>query len=362
MPGKNTKDNSVTVSIICRTTGRPELAFALDSIRQQDYAPIELVLVDARGGGLDIAPDDLPQAHQLVSTGQTMSRPVAANAGLDAAGGELLMFLDEDDWIAADHVANLVTCLRANPDVSAAYSSTRKTDAQGRELETVFREPFQPLLLMRDNYIPIHAMLFSASLVASGCRFDENFDIYEDWDFWLQLLQHTHFIHVDQITAFYREGGESDTAAEQVESRYKATHPLAVARARLFDKWLKHWNGQQLNALIGDMDRSKELRELAGLLESEHQANLEHQSQIRKQLQDMEQLQHELNVSRQESAELKQHKHSLEREKQDLANHLRLIQNSLSWKITRPLRGIRQLTGKSHKPGNDNDRDNNESQ
>jgi hypothetical protein len=344
MPAKKNQDN-VTVSIICRSTGRAELQQALNSVVQQHYPALELVLVDALAKGLEAPPDLLAQidAVQIVSSGQAMSRPVAANAGLDAASGQLLMFLDEDDWIASDHIANLVACLRANPDVQAAYSSTRKTDAQGRELETVFREAYQPLLLMRDNYIPIHAMLFSAELIAKGCRFDETFDIYEDWDFWLQLNQHTAFIHVDQMTAFYREGGDSDTATGDTANRYRQGHPLCEARARLFDKWLPHWHGQQLNALIGDMDKSHELVELAGLLDREHQANLAHQEQIRQQLQDLEARQHQLNLRDQQISELEQNIRALQQEKENISNHLALVQSSLSWKVTKPLRAIRRL-------------------
>jgi uncharacterized small protein (DUF1192 family) len=344
MPADKNQDN-LTVSIICRSTGRAELQQALDSIVGQSYPALELVLVDALGSGLE-APPEIQSAIdklQIVNSGKAMSRPVAANAGLDAASGPLLMFLDEDDWIASDHVANLVACLRANPDVQAAYSSTRKTDPRGQELETVFREAYQPLLLMRDNYIPIHAMLFSADLIARGCRFDEAFDIYEDWDFWLQLNQHTAFIHVDQITAFYRQGGESDTATEDTANRYRQGHPLCEARARLFDKWLPQWQGQQVNALIGDMDKSQELAELARLLDNEHQANLAHQDQIRQQLQELESLQHELNIRDQNVTELEQRIQALQEEKENISNHLALVQSSLSWKVTKPLRAIRRL-------------------
>lgn len=341
MPANKNQDN-LTVSIICRSTGRAELQQALDSVAGQNYPALELVLVDALGSGLEAPPEIRSGIDklQIVNRGQAMSRPVAANAGLDAASGQLLMFLDEDDWIANDHVANLVACLQANPDVQAAYSSTRKTDARGQELETVFREAYQPLLLMRDNYIPIHAMVFSAELIAKGCRFDEAFDIYEDWDFWLQLNQHTAFIHVDQITAFYRQGGGSDTATEDTANRYRQGHPLCEARARLFDKWLPQWQGQQVNALIGDMDKSQELAQLARLLDSEHQANLGHQEQIRQQLQELESLQHRLNISEQQRHE--EHNAASE-EISELKNHLQLIQNSLSWKISKPLRAVRRL-------------------
>lgn len=337
--------NQAKVSIICRTVGRPELDQALESISAQDYPNLEIILVDAAASGV-VAPQT-DRELQLVAPETKLARAAAANAGLDAASGELIMFLDEDDWIAPDHVSNLANCLRANPDLLAAYSSTRKTDKNGEATDYVFREPFQPLLLMRDNYIPIHAMLFSASLLNKGCRFDEQFEVYEDWDFWLQLAEHTEFHHLDQITAFYRAGGDSDTAIDDVASRYLPDHPLGQARARLFDKWMPRWGGAKLNAMLGDADKSAQLRELAATIESEHQANLQHQQQIRDLLQQFETLQHERNVAQNKLNEaIATHAaqiDALEEHARHLENLHNLVVNSISWKITRPLRGARRL-------------------
>lgn len=337
--------NQAKVSIICRSIGRPELSQALASISAQDYPNLEIILVDAAASGMTAPQSD--RELRLVTPQAALPRAAAANAGLDAASGELLMFLDEDDWIAADHVSNLANCLRANPDLLAAYSSTRKTDKNGNDLDTVFREPFQPLLLMRDNYIPIHAMLFSASLLEKGCRFDEQFEVYEDWDFWLQLAEHTDFHHLDQVTAFYRAGGDSDTAVDDVDSRYQSDHPLGKARAKLFDKWMPRWDGARLNAMLGDADKSGQLRELAATVASEHQANLQHQQQIQELLQQLETLQHERNMALQKleqaSAAHAAEVDSLQEQARHLENLHRLVTHSMSWKITRPLRGARRL-------------------
>ena len=94
------------VSVICRTTQRPELSQALDSISQQSYPNIEVVLVDALGNGIPDQDDLRPGITvNLASTGAPLSRPAAANAGLDHASGDYLLFLDEDDWIGEDHIA-----------------------------------------------------------------------------------------------------------------------------------------------------------------------------------------------------------------------------------------------------------------
>ena len=192
------------VSVIVRTTNRPLLAEALQSIARQNYRPLEVILVDATGKGLEFEGENalvngLPVS--VVNLGIPLPRARAANEGLNASNGQLLMFLDEDDWITPEHVSSLVATLQANPAVNAAYSTTRKTDPQGNPLDERFARDYDPVLLKRDNYIPIHAMLFASSLVDDGCRFDESLDIYEDWDFWLQLSRKTDFLHLDREPA-----------------------------------------------------------------------------------------------------------------------------------------------------------------
>ena len=125
---------------------------------------------------------------------------------------------------------------------------------------------------MQDNYIPIHSVLFSRGLVEQGCHFDESFDIYEDWDFWLQVSQHTDFIHIDKQTAFYRAGGDSDTATDDDSLRFQPEHPLGKARAQLFSKWKNEWDGDAINQMLGKamrFDLLAKVDELAKRLDEE---------------------------------------------------------------------------------------------
>ncbi len=260
---ENPIENKSLVSVICRTLGRDQLQLALQSVALQTYPNIEIVLVDAAGSNslnYESAAARIPV--NLVSTNQPLSRSQAANAGLEAAKGKYIQFLDDDDWIDPAHLSQLVDFLDKNEKFQAAYSSTQKTTSAGNPVDYVFREDYDPILLMRDNYIPIHAMLFESSLLQQGCRFDEAFDIYEDWDFWLQLSQHTAFHHIESLTAFYREGGDSDTAVEDVRLRYKHDNIPGKGRAALFDKWLLKWSGERVNSLIGQLDQSVLLCEL----------------------------------------------------------------------------------------------------
>jgi glycosyltransferase involved in cell wall biosynthesis len=218
------------VSVIVRTMGRPELARALDSVAAQTHRPIEIVIVDAADAGLAMHErSGLPV--RVVRKGR-LARAPAANAGLEAASGEWLLFLDEDDEIEPGHVEELLTAAR-HSNTEVAYSQTRLVDADGNT-ERLLGGPFNKSFLLRSNYLAIHAVLFSRSLVAGGHRFDERFEIFEDWDFWLQLAQRTPFAFTGKPTAVYRAAsGQSGAGAGPNLDR----EAVLAQRNKLMEKW-----------------------------------------------------------------------------------------------------------------------------
>uniref|UniRef100_A0A7V2EF20 Glycosyltransferase n=2 Tax=Thermoanaerobaculum aquaticum TaxID=1312852 RepID=A0A7V2EF20_9BACT len=110
----------------------------------------------------------------------------------------------------------LVAALETNPSFAVAYSAARTVGRAGGEI--TFARPFSRARLLGGNFIPLHAALFSREL-ARACTFDESLDLYEDWDFLLQLAAKSDFLFVPRVTAFYRAQGQSGVgaAAERVE-------------------------------------------------------------------------------------------------------------------------------------------------
>ena len=387
MVTENASEQEKLVSIICRTVGRPVLTHTLESVLSQTYPHIELILVNAANSDLSIFKNLIESLNTvIVCLERPLGRSEAANIGLGASTGDYLMFLDDDDWIDTDHITTLVNYLNNHSDSKAAYSSVQKTDAEGKDIPYVFESDYDPITLMRDNYIPIHAMVFARSLVEKGCRFDEAFNIYEDWDFWLQLSRDTNFHHIDKISAYYRQGGDSDTEPGDHSHRYSANNKLGKARAAIFEKWKPLWTGEDINQLIGELDQSASINDLAGQLSTTNN-RLEEEYKKSGKLNDILELnQQKLEISRKKiqkkDSELDTLTHTKETMEKDLtlritqlkdqSEHLtlhitqlvqaqNLILNSLSWKVTSPLRLLRSLFTPSKQsseeitepPGND---------
>jgi glycosyltransferase involved in cell wall biosynthesis len=204
---------------------------ALASIAAQTYRPLEVVLVDASAKGL-VLTEHAGIPVRVVNHGAPLARPRAANAGIEAARGEWMMLLDEDDEIDARHVASLVAVAMVAGTL-VAYSQTKLVDATA-QVTRIFGAPYNHAALLRSNYIHSNAALFSRKALRAGARFDEELVVFEDWDFWLQLARITPFAFTGTATAIYRASeGESGAGSGANLDR----DMVLASRDRLMRKW-----------------------------------------------------------------------------------------------------------------------------
>ncbi|HEY1328697.1 MAG TPA: glycosyltransferase [Casimicrobiaceae bacterium] len=221
------------VSVIVRSMGRPSLDVALASIAAQRDVAAEAVVVAACGPGHPPVPQrcgDHPL--RLVTSERRLTRPQAANAGLDAARGAWIIFLDDDDVFEPGHLAALLAGAAEAPSAGVITSHATCAFRDGRVER--FGQPFSLTQLYERNFIQLSMALFARSHVAAGCRFDESFEILQDWDFLLQLAQRTAFHSVPDATFRWNvDVGESGAGGGSNHQPEK----LAQFRSRVYAKW-----------------------------------------------------------------------------------------------------------------------------
>jgi glycosyltransferase involved in cell wall biosynthesis len=249
----------------------PTLPRALASVAMQDHPAIEVVLVAACGPShRPVDASAYPFRLTWVQRDVPLPRPVAANAGIEAASGELVTMLDHDDEFLEGHLSAMVAALAAHPDAGAAYTGFEV--AEGGALFTTVGRPFHRIALFEKSYIHHSGLLYRRELLGTGIRYDTALDIHDDWDFVLQLAEQTRFVYVDRTS--FRWHADTGTSGGGGLGNFDPDK-FARQHAYVRDKWADVYNrhverfdtamakaGAQVHA-GGLRDAEATLRELA---------------------------------------------------------------------------------------------------
>jgi len=167
---------------------------ALDSVFSQTYLDFEVIVVN----------DDSPDTEPLESAISAYSGRVrylkqenrgpggARNAGILAAFGKYVAFLDSDDIWLPDHLSQQITMLEGDSSLALVYADSVLM-RDGKMVTTAFAsEPQHPpvtfeKLLTEECTIGTSSTVALRRAVIDAGLFDERFRCCEDFDLWLRM-------------------------------------------------------------------------------------------------------------------------------------------------------------------------------
>lgn len=160
----------------------------LESVNQQTYQNIEIILVD--DGSTDEESVQLFNSIQLkdgkklheINAGPSKAR----NLGISQASGKYILPLDADDKIAPSYIEKAVVVLEENPQCGIVYCEGRLFGA----VESKWELPSFTMGRMLLQNIIFNAGMFRKENWEECGGYDENLKVgIEDWDFWLSMLE-----------------------------------------------------------------------------------------------------------------------------------------------------------------------------
>ena len=181
----------------------------LDSVLAQIHEDWELCLVDDGSTAPHVAPmlaaaaarDPRIKVGRLERNGGISA---ATNAAVALATGEVIAFLDHDDLITPDCLAELALYYADHPEADVVYSDDDKIDMAGRRYAPQFKPDWSPVLLLSEMYLG-HIVSLRRSLFVElgGCR--TAFDGSQDHDLMLRVAERVrHVGHVPKILYHWR--------------------------------------------------------------------------------------------------------------------------------------------------------------
>jgi GT2 family glycosyltransferase len=128
----------------------------------------------------------------------------ATNAAVAMATGEVIVFVDHDDLITADCLAEIALYFAVHPEADLVYSDDDKIDDAGRRYAPQFKPDFAPTLLLSYMYMG-HALAVRRELFLELGGFRKAFDGSQDYDFALRAVERArHVGHVPRILYHWR--------------------------------------------------------------------------------------------------------------------------------------------------------------
>jgi len=209
----------ISVVITC-FNGRKFLREAVQSVLAEECPGTEVLVIDdgSSDGSLEVVAD-LP--IRTIALGENKGFPAALNAGLDAALGRYITFLDCDDRFTPGALRWRLDWLNLHPEAAAlAGRPAAIIDETGKtlpEFPHVLREGFQsPRKLTLDFFqagglypVPMWNYLFHRSLLNQVGKFDESLKIACDFQYLLRVLEVTEIPVVFEPVVERRLHGEN---------------------------------------------------------------------------------------------------------------------------------------------------------
>lgn len=223
--------NRADVSIVITTHDRPELlARAVDSALSQTYPSLEVVVVD--DGSIEPVGTFGDTRVRVVRHSRPRGSALARNAGLEAARGRWVTFLDDDDELLPLMIEVSLEGFRsaALPPPVAVLSGLEVVDGTGRVLQeklpptcprgTVFALEEVPGFPPGRAYETKQTLLIEREILRRVGGWEDGFQPRETTELFLRLSKHCSFVGLPVIT--YRHlnhGGPRLTSDAQLQEQ-----------------------------------------------------------------------------------------------------------------------------------------------
>lgn len=182
----------------------------IDSVRQQTYSDLEIIVINdgSTDQTLEIL-DTIQDPRLKVFSYENGGVSVARNRGITQSMGAFLSFIDADDLWSSDKLELQLAMLQSHPNAAVVYSWTRfinEINATSQDGASIYfaGNILEPLLLR--NFIASGSnILVKREAIEKIGGFDSEMSPAEDWDFYLRLAAIYSFVVVPKIQIFYRQ-------------------------------------------------------------------------------------------------------------------------------------------------------------
>ncbi|MCL1467396.1 glycosyltransferase family 2 protein [Argonema galeatum] len=208
-------DKQLFISVIIPVyNGEKYLAEAIQNIKNQDYKPLEIIVID--DGSTDGTPEVAAEFKDCIRyVYQQNSGPAAArNHGIRIANGDVIAFLDVDDLWSDDKLKLQADYLANNPSVEIVQGLIQqmKLSEPTANNQPIFEPAYKPY-----SYINLGSAIYRKSVFDKIGFFDETLNYAEDVDWFIRAWENgISKLVLERVSLFYRKHKDNMTSGKNL--------------------------------------------------------------------------------------------------------------------------------------------------
>ena len=201
------------ISVILATyNGSLYLREAIESVLMQSYSSLELIVIDDASTDQQVREivelyrknDDRVQYERNI---ENQERSWSKNRWVELARGEYIAFIDDDDIWEREKLREQFNFLEKNPLIGIVGTWARFIDESGAligisEHLNISPETIEKSVLVTNPFIQSSVLFRKDFFLATGGFPD--FNLCEDYDLWLRILQMTQWANIPETLVTYR--------------------------------------------------------------------------------------------------------------------------------------------------------------
>ncbi|OQX65001.1 MAG: hypothetical protein B5M51_02040 [Anaerolinea sp. 4484_236] len=198
------------------------------SVLEQKNAQFEYLIVDGAStdGSVGIIEKHAASLAWYISEADS-GQACAINKGFARAGGEIIAWLNSDDYYLPDTLSTIANLFDQHPETGIVYGDVLSVDGAGNPINIQHFQPYSLDDLMAFKIISQPAVFMRRSLLEKVGYLDNDYHFLLDHHLWLRIAQLTPMLYTSQTLAAARYHDDAKNIAHAEEFGAEAFKILA---------------------------------------------------------------------------------------------------------------------------------------
>lgn len=209
----------------------PYLEQTIQSVLGQDYARLEYIVID--GDSTDNSVEIIRRYADRLAywiSEKDRGQAEAINKGFARANGEILAWLNSDDYYLANTISEVMKCFEENPEVVMVYGDMLAVDGNGQTINVLKYRQLSLEDLLCFQIVGQPSVFFRRSAFEKAGPLEPSLHFLLDHQLWIRLALQGRIQHVPQVWSAARYHPAAKNRARAAEFGQEAFRLLAWAK------------------------------------------------------------------------------------------------------------------------------------